>query len=394
MLKQKYSAVLLILQIAITLAIVSNALFISIERYRSVQKSSGIDEENTFVLTSSGFTESFDSKSTIQNDLDFLRSLPNVINAVSSYAYPYSDSGRRFDFQTEAGENKVFTRAAEYRLDHHGIETFDLNLIAGENFTANDVQWLRESDQTWPSHVILTRATAQSLFNTQDWSRVIGKTIFVNTNKPLIIKGIVETFQAPWPTEKGAERSFISPIITPGNSARYVIRVKPGQLQSSMKLIEEQLSRRNRERIIRNIMTIVSEKKTIYGPDIAAVTILLTVVVILTVVAALGISGQTSFNVLKRQSQIGIRRALGATRTRIIQHFLIENLIQTTLGIILGTVLSICLSFFLVTQYGLAKIQVIYLIIAIVVMYFLGLIATLKPALKTLSFSAAEATRR
>jgi putative ABC transport system permease protein len=394
MLKQKYTVTLLIMQIAITLAVISNALFISIDRYQGLQKSSGIDESNTFVITSSGFAESFDPRSSIQDDLDFIRQLPYVINAVSSYSYPYSDAGRWFDFQTEAGENKSLTRVAEYRLDHHGLETFGLNLIAGENFAPNEVLWLLESDQKWPSPVILTRSVVQSLFATQDWSSVIGKTIFVDINKPLIIKGIVESFQTPWPNSEHTDKSFISPIITPDNSARYVIRVKAGQLQSSMTQIEELLGQRNKERVIRNMKTIASEKSNIYGPDIAAVTILLTVIIVLIVVATLGVSGQASFNVVERQKQIGIRIALGATKANIANHFIVESIIQTTVGVFIGSVMSIGLSLFLVTQYGLPKIQITYLILSIALMYCISIVATLKPALKAFSLSTATTTKR
>jgi putative ABC transport system permease protein len=54
------------------------------------------------------------------------------------------------------------------------------------------------------------------------------------------------------------------------------------------------------------------------------------------VVALLGALAVSSFLVNERTRQIGIRRALGATRQDVIRYFLVENSIATALGEGLG----------------------------------------------------------
>ena len=92
LLRQKYAIIMLVLQTALTLAVISHGLFIVSQRLEVLQRTSGIDEANTFVLTSSGFTENFNPKTSMQADLAQLRQMPNIINAVATYSFPFSGS--------------------------------------------------------------------------------------------------------------------------------------------------------------------------------------------------------------------------------------------------------------------------------------------------------------
>jgi len=64
----------------------------------------------------------------------------------------------------------------------------------------------------------------------------------------------------------------------------------------------------------------------------------------LLIVTALGITGLASFWVAQRRKQIGIRRALGATRGDILRYFQSENFLIVTFGIALGIVLAFAIN--------------------------------------------------
>jgi putative ABC transport system permease protein len=330
LLRQKYAMTMLVLQIALTLAVISNGLFIVSQRLEILQQVSGIDEPHTFALTSSGFAENFDPHTSIQTDLAELRQMPNIINAVATYSFPFSGSGDWDELQSITGSDQSTVPAASYKLDEHGIETLGLSLIAGENFSPQEVLWQTKSSSTFPSVVIITSSVATGLFNTQDWSSVVGKTIFINAVHSAVVKGIVLQLQAPWDPVGKIGNSIIYPRVVTRNSARYLVRTKPIMLQSTIADVERHLGMSNQERMIRNIQNIQSLRKQVYGPDIAAITILFVVIVVLTLIAAMGIAGMASFNVLKRRKQIGIRRALGANKVDILSHFFVENIMQTS----------------------------------------------------------------
>jgi putative ABC transport system permease protein len=241
--------------------------------------------------------------------------------------------------------------AASYKLDEHGIEALGLSLIAGENFSANEVLWQTQSSITFPSVVIITKHVAKNLLNTSDWSSVVGKTIFINKVHNVVVKGVVNQLQAPWDPLGLIENSVIYPRVITRNSARYLIRTKTNMLQTTIANTQRYLAMSNQQRMIRNVQSIKIIKKRVYGPDIAAITILLVVITALTIIAALGIVGMTRFNVLKRHKKIGIRRALGANKVDILSHFFAENIIQATFGVFIGCILAVGLNIFLVTEY-------------------------------------------
>jgi putative ABC transport system permease protein len=393
LLRQKYTMTMLVLQIALTLGVISNGLFIVSQRLDILQRPSGIDEPHIFVLTSSGFTESFNPQTSIQSDLAKLRQMPNIVNAVATYSFPFSGSSDWDELQTVAGSNQNTVPAASYKLDEHGIDALGLSLIAGENFSPSEVLWQTESNRTFPSVVIISSSVATNLFNTLEWSSVVGKTIFINVAHSAVVKGIVKQLQAPWDPVGKIENSIIYPRVITRNSARYLIRTKPTMLQTTIADTEQFLALSNQQRMIRSVQTIKNIKNQVYGPDIAAITILLVVMTALTIIAAMGIAGMTSLNVLKRHKQIGIRRALGANKMDILNQFVVENIIQTTCGVFIGCILAVGLNVFLVAQYTLPKLPISYILISVFCLYILGTLAILKPAIRAMNVSPAEATR-
>lgn len=393
LLRQKYAMTMLLLQIALTLAVISNGLFIVTQRLEILQRPSGIDEPHIFVLTSSGFTENFNPQTSIQTDLAELRQMPNIVNAVATYSFPYSGSGDWDELQIFAGSDQGIVSAASYKLDEHGLEALGVSLIAGENFTANEILWQTESNKTFPSVVIITSSLAADLFNTSDWSSVVGKTIFINAVHSAVVKGIVRQLQAPKDHVGQIDNSIIYPRVVTRNSARYLIRTKANMLQTTIAEVEQHLGMSNKQRMIRKVQSIETIKKQVYGPDIAAITILLVVITALSIIASMGIAGMASFNVIKRYKEIGIRRALGSNKSDILSHFIVENIIQTSCGVFIGCICALGLNVFLVAQYALPKLPLSYILIAVLCLYILGILATLKPALKAMNISPAEATR-
>jgi len=110
-------------------------------------------------------------------------------------------------------------------------------------------------------------------------------------------------------------------------------------------------------------------------------------------VTALGIAGLANFWVQQRTRSIGIRRAIGATRSDILRYFQTENFLIVTGGIVLGGVLAVALNLLLMTHYELPRLPLWYLPIGALALWSLGQLAVLSPALRAARVPPVVATR-
>ena len=114
---------------------------------------------------------------------------------------------------------------------------------------------------------------------------------------------------------------------------------------------------------------------------------------VLLAITAAGIVGLTSFWVGQRRRQIGVRRALGATRHDILNYFLTENLMIGLGGVIVGAVLAIGINLWMVTRFEMDRMSMTYVGVGVIVLLLLGQGAVFAPALRASRVSPVEATR-
>ena len=249
LMRNKIGALLIALQIALTMTIIVNAIFMIQDRQSQMLRSSGIDEDNTFYLTNTIFKQNYNIQAGLQTDLNTLRKMPGVIDAIQINAIPLSGGGWSSGIQTEMGEDKDSIGTAIYMVDDHAINTLGLELIAGENFSQTDIQWRKSGQSTWPDKVIVTKALALSIFP-DDWQSALGKTVYISQNQTIQIIGIVKQLQAPWNGWDGVERSMLVPFQMESKGSRLFIRTEPGKRDELMPLIEQTLAENDKGRIL------------------------------------------------------------------------------------------------------------------------------------------------
>jgi predicted permease len=110
--------------------------------------------------------------------------------------------------------------------------------------------------------------------------------------------------------------------------------------------------------------------------------------------AALGFYGLFSFRVARRTSEIGVRMALGATRSQVRALFLGQTLRIMVAGLIPGAVLAVGTSYFARKMlYGTGRMDIGALGFAVVILAGVGLLATLVPAHQAASIDPMRALR-
>jgi putative ABC transport system permease protein len=391
--RNKVGASVIVMQTAITLAILCNSLFIIQQRLRLSNRPTGAEEETVFTIANQWVGNPSDLGARVQADLAALRAVPGVVDAFVSNSYPLSNGGWDDGISLEAGDLHWVTLGALYFSDEHGLPTLGLKLIAGRNFNAAEILDRNDLEGKPPAAVIVSQALASKLF---PQGEALGKSIYLASQKQKTpIVGIVDRLQEPWVSagNRYSENAMLQPYRYVEQYSHYIVRARPGQLDAVIKDTQKQLLGLSRARILQRTRTMTESRRLAYRDDRGLAVILAVVSVILLVVTAFGIIGVTSFWVAQRRRQIGIRRAMGATRTAILRYFQTENLMMATAGAALGIVLAITLNLWMAGRFEIARLQIGYTIIAAVIVMLLGQIAVLWPALRAASISPVVAIR-
>ena len=101
LLHNKLGALLIALQIALTLAIVTNAAFIIQQRSADIARPTGLDEPNTGIFYTTLFDMNLDQMQVMRDDLEALRAIPGVVAAIPINSVPASGSGWGEDLFTD-----------------------------------------------------------------------------------------------------------------------------------------------------------------------------------------------------------------------------------------------------------------------------------------------------
>jgi putative ABC transport system permease protein len=391
--RNKVGASIIVVQTAITLAILCNSLFIIQQRLRLSSRPTGAQEETIFTIANQWVGNPPDLAARVQADLAALRAVPGVVDAFVSNSYPLSNGGWDDGISLEASDQHWVTQGALYFSDEHGLPTLGLKLVAGRNFNATEIADRNDLEGKPPSAVIVSQALASTLF---PLGGALGKSIYLASQKQKTpIVGIVDRLQEPWVFggNRHSENAMLQPYRYVEQYSHYIVRARPGQLESVIKEAQQQLLGISRARILERTRTMTESRRLAYRDDRGLAVILVVVSAVMLIVTAFGIVGVTSFWVVQRRRQIGIRRAVGASQTAILRYFQTENLMIAAAGAALGIVLTIALNLWMAGRFEIARLEIGYTIFAAVLVMLLGQIAVLWPALRAASISPVVAIR-
>jgi putative ABC transport system permease protein len=395
--RRKTGVILIALQVALTLAILANGLHVVRDRFDESRRISGLDEAQVFhvrVLDKERDT----TGAVTQADVDALRALPGITAAVLVNQVPLSNSGNNSGFHVIPDFEQSLSTAATYIADPGLVETYGLRIIEGRDFRPEESQLVdqEKDDQARVSGAIVTRDMAKALFPNEE--RVVGKHIYWGDDKAIPIIGVVETLVTPWGRSSwgggDGSRSVIFPARLVNERRTYAVRVEdPAQLRRLATEADAMLSKRIPGRLSAGVFTMAETRNRRYEGEHTMINGLLIVMALLLAMTASGIVGLASLWVNQRRKQIGVRRALGARRFDIVRYFLVENLVATGLGVLVGAGLAIALNAAMMGQLELTRLPAGFVAVGAAMLLGLGLLAVLGPALRAAAVPPAVATR-
>jgi putative ABC transport system permease protein len=391
MLRNKTGAILVGLQIALTLAVVANAVFIIMQRVEKIGRPSGIDSDNLFFVQSYGFGPNYDQRDTVRRDIDLIRALPGVVSASPINGIPLSGGGSATNLGPTAEREKQTVNVNYYTVDEKGMDSLGVKLVEGRNFTQAEIEFNPDpAGRQRTQFVILTKDAARAIFGDE---HAVGKTVYQGADDSSVVIAVMDNMLGAWVGWDKLTQVMLTPRIQAGPLARYVVRTEAGRRDQLMAEVEQKLSGSNPNRAISYVRSHTQIKERSYRADSRMVAFLSVLIGLMISLTALGIVGLASFHVNVRRKQIGTRRAVGARRVDIIRYFMVENWLLTTGGVIAGTVLAFAFGQWLSSAYSLPRLPPMYVAGGVVVLWILGQLAAFLPARRAAAIPPAIATR-
>lgn len=400
LLRSKTGAILVAIQIAISLAILANALHIVQVRQTVAARSSGlVNEEDVFALQVRHLKELSNEEQLAyqQAETQLLRAVPGVLSVAGTNQMPLTRSGWYNSIAADPRQAKSTGSAAYYVSPDSLVKTWGLQVLEGRDFLPSEIMEIDQntSDAT-PTVAIITRAVAEKIW--PGAASAVGKALYFGTGetaKSVRVVGVVERLQTPGAQTNGdGELSVIVPVrLTGSSSVAYTVRAEPGQLERVMKEADAALRKASPSPVITRVKSMTDVRAERYRADKALSWMLITVSVLLLLITASGIVGMASLWVTQRRKQIGVRRALGARRFDILRYFVTENVMITSVGVAAGLLLALALNQLLVSRLEMARLPAGYLLGGAAIFWALGIAAVYGPAWRAASISPAMATR-
>ena len=394
--RHKTTALLVVLEIALTCAIVCNAVFLVTQRIDRIHMPSGVAEHELIQVSMADIGKTPDEHARTLTDLAALRAIPGVIQVASVNQVPFGRSSNNSGVKLDPKQNKPTLNATNYYGENVG-QTLGVQLVEGRLLQPEDYVKLSEAAKAFkagkaeglPRIVVISQPMAERLFPGQS---ALGKSIWLGSEVPLQVVGVVKYLVRPsiW-NDAEAQYSMMIPMSVDDN--QYLIRTAPDQRERVLAAAMATLKKNNPQRIFWQKRTWDEVRYKFFDSDRAMTGLLIGVCVALLIVTALGIVGLGSFWVAQRRRQIGVRRALGATRGHILRYFQTENFLLATIGIALGMVLAYGVNLFLMVHYELPRLPAVYFPIGALALWLIGQAAVLGPAMRAAAVPPVVATR-
>ncbi len=397
--RHKVTAWLLIIQIALTCAIVCNAVFLIGLRLERMNTVSGVAEHELVQIQLASLGLRPDAKARTEEDLAALRQIPGVTQVGVASELPFGNNENNSSVLLDPKQKLPTLNAASYG-GQNLLQTLGTRLVSGRNLQNDD---FRDDDTVnkaastgdvnnpgLPKVAVITQTMAERLW---PGKAALGQQFYLGPF-PITVVGVVEHLARPNNFSLGVEYSMVLPIrLTNQGDSSYVIRTAPQERQRVLAASLAVLKKIDSRRVVIEKNTYDEVRADFFQNDRAMAGLLVAVCIALLIVTALGIVGLASFWVAQRRRQIGVRRALGATRANILHYFQTENFLLATIGIVIGMVLAFGINLFLMKHYELPRLPAVYFPVGAIALWMIGQLAVLGPALRAAAVPPVIATR-
>jgi putative ABC transport system permease protein len=324
-----------------------------------------------------------EQQATFARLLQEVRALPPVEAVGGTWVIPFDQGG--WETSVEAGGRHIATEADRATVGFD--KAMGLELVAG--------RWFEEADATlrWLP-VVIDRDLARVAFGAEN---PVGRTFGENSpgERPSRVVGVVKEFRKTGELMPNGNFLFrLASVDHPeGDLMRnLVVRVRPGTPLA----FEEELVRRMQAVAPDwsfEVRPLAQVRKTAFRFFLTPLIVAGTLAFFLLLMVGLGLIGVLWQNLLQRTREIGLRRAAGASRSAVHRQMLLEQLVVTSLGVLIGVLLVIQIPVLDLIGVLSPSVFAAGLACAVVTMYLISVVCALYPSTLASRVQPAEALR-
>ncbi|MBB6460486.1 ABC transporter permease [Flammeovirga kamogawensis] len=326
---------LMVIEIGFSFVILFLLFSLLVEKLENYSRDTGFSTENIMILNldNQNIFEEFKDKAFVDNLYTSLfqaiRSNNEVIDVTEmDYAHPYGNSRNttRLEFK-----NGIKFYPTEQRFRPSAVNFLDLNFVKGRAFLTEDAHGSKEP-------IIVNQLFYERLvpYINQDDS-------FISEEQEYQIVGVIDNYNFSNDFDDQLDiviknASFLS-WMKDDHQDKIFIKTKNDPRKIEVQLVN-QLEKINPKLKI-NAGYFDSAQSDKNNNEILPLFLISFVSLFLVINIALGLYGVLWFNITKRKSEIGIRRAMGASTQDIFKQIFSEVALLFIIGILLGSVIAI-----------------------------------------------------
>jgi len=385
--RHKIIVAILVLEFAITFAILSNVFFLTAQRFSTLYQKSGIQEQRLVIATlhSDGFGALLPSSGILDEAKGVVAAVPGVIGVSIVGQTPFSGNDMwRSKVSRTRGEGGATVDASTYSGDAQAMSVLGFKISSGRWFSREEFESGGAIPELSRIHLVLiTRQLANKIFGK---TVPLGETLYV-TGVPMVVIGVIDVLSRPayYGADKSEDAIFLPVIPSSAVTSSVAVRMSDNlrvPVEPAVHAITSSLQRILRGRSYWKVSSFQEQRRKYFETDSAALRVLTLALVAISVVALNAISASSGYWVRQRSRHVAIRRAIGATRGQIVAYFLIENAVICMTGLFVGASLAVSVNLWMVRNLGVGFIPPSSFAVGAALLFSIGQAAVLYPSLR------------
>lgn len=382
LLRRKVVTALLLLQLAVTLGLVVNALLLASAAKELVEQPTGLALEQILTVrvkpTNTAMRVQPALSEVVSRQLAAIRQIPGVAAAEFTNQIPLRQGGRNSNiFEIEREDESNVNSVPYYNTGGQIFLVLGVNLVVGRELTDLDIG---------SENIVLTEKLAKQLFLEQN---PLGRV----TNQGTVVGVVSDFFSQRYASDPLFAAINFVPLEGVDRGYHLLVRVEEGQSEAVRAQLTDVIRNAEPEMDIGTVMRMDENRDDVFRSEIGLATLLAVLSGLMLLVAMISAYSHAHFHALQMQKEVGIKRALGASKARVLLDVLSESWLTTAIGAGFGVLVCYGLNISLAKVISIPAVPVWLPLLTMVLLLLCVTLATWYPARIATRISPATATK-